>query len=228
MFVLKGHEQGVVFMKKLKGRKISEGLRNIISKFDSNKINKPLPIPETFEYHHEIDDVHDIGNDNTLINEYDLNKYKNVVNDKLNEDKPTLFKNEPVINNASSTVNDKEMDKSSVSKKENKNRKQKKDKDKDTNADNSKSNADDKKESNPKSKSSLNKIDHEIINDSELIQKLEEQIQIKKRSRSRSRGDKTKQDTEININGNDIVNSNSNKTKKTKKISFEDLDLDFK
>jgi hypothetical protein len=36
----------------------------------------------------------------------------------------------------------------------------------------------------------MNKIDHSIVNDAELIQKLEEQLNVKKRSRSRSRGNK--------------------------------------
>lgn len=56
MFALKGHEQGVTFMKKLRGRRVSEILRNIISNFDTNKLSKPLPIPETKEYYHEIDE----------------------------------------------------------------------------------------------------------------------------------------------------------------------------
>jgi len=59
MFVLKGQEDSIQFLKKLKNRRIAEILRGIIINLDYTKIKNPMTFP---------------------ITEYtDILKYKNVV-----------------------------------------------------------------------------------------------------------------------------------------------------
>jgi len=90
MFALKGQEKGVQFIKKLRGKKVSDILRSIIANFDIEKITNPLPIPVTNEYYHEINDQSNYQNHTT--EQLTREQYQNVVNEKVNEqkDKPDL------------------------------------------------------------------------------------------------------------------------------------------
>lgn len=85
MFALKGQEKGVQFIKKLRGKKVSDILRSIISNFDVEKITNPLPIPVTNEYYHEINDLS--NHQNQTIEQLTREQYQNVINEKVNEQK---------------------------------------------------------------------------------------------------------------------------------------------
>lgn len=142
----------------------------------------------------------------------------------MKDEKPDKFEKEPVLTNSINKVKNQDNDAiKDVTKKDSKAKKQKKDKENDASSIEVKPNTENIKESNPKRKSAQKEIEHSIVNDAELIQKLEETLLIKKRSRSRSRGDKFKNDSDAISTASTI----SNKSKNSSKVNFEDLDFKY-
>lgn len=236
MFVTKGQEDSIQFMKKLRGKRIGEVLRSIIANLDQDKLKNPLLIPEDntdakqkikeFGHEKKMKDKSEKISEK-IVQESDVVKADNKVIDN-NYKQEVLIDNskEENVNNKLSDGEKDDKNEKSIDGKNGKNkRKRSKSKTKKDLNESKQSDSVDKKDDsknkelktksenqNPKSKTTQIEIDHSLITDnSELMQKLEETLLLKKRTRSRSKTKNTDLDASVNLTPLEVRSKKSSK-----------------